>query len=172
MSDAPTAAGDVQTSERIDSIHVSTEYVRRYESISQIRDLPPLHLDEPKHLGGGNTGPTPLETALAALNSCSAMIAYVLSVELKFDLQGLRFETDGFIEVRRVEMKRTGKKYSEIEPLAEHYDRVVQKVYVRTTEPEERLAHLGREIERLCPLQTLFRQAGANLQTEWIREPA
>ena len=169
---ADTAANDVQTTDRIEAIHVATEYISGYQSVSRIRDLPDFYVDEPKFLGGRNSGPTPLETTLAALNSCSAMIAHVLRLEMKFDLKAIRFETDGFVEVRRVEMKRTGKKYSEIEPLAENYQRVVQNVYIDTSEPEERVALLGSEIERLCPLQTLFRHANVQMEINWIRQSA
>jgi uncharacterized OsmC-like protein len=169
---ATTAANDVQTTERIEGIHVSTEYISGYQCVNRIRDLPDFYVDEPKKLGGRNSGPTPLETTLAALNSCSAMIAHVLRLEQKFDLKGIRFETDGFVEVRRVEMKRTGKKYSEIEPLADHYQRVVQNVYIETSESEERVQFLGAEIERLCPLQALFRHANVEMEINWIRQPA
>lgn len=167
MTEIETAANDVQVEERIQPIHVTSEHVRNYQVVSQIRDLT-LTLDEPKELGGRNSGPTPLETVLAALNSCSAMIVHVLRREMGFEVRHLRIQTTGYIEVRRVEMKRTGKKYSEVEPLIDHYDRVVQKFYVTTSEPPERLSKLREDVERLCPLQVLFRTAGVPMETEWI----
>jgi putative redox protein len=171
MSDTHTdsAAADIQVEERIHPIHVNSEYIKGYQVASTIRDLDTLYCDEPTELGGKNSGATPLETTLAALNSCSSMIAYVLRREMRFDLQALRIETEGWVEVRRVEMKRTGKKYSEIEPLAEHYQKVVQRFYLTTDEPDERIEALSRDVERLCPLQVLFRDAGVDMQIEWIR---
>lgn len=169
MPETDTAGADVQVDERVQSIRVDSEHVRNYQVASRIRDLPDLHLDEPKELGGRNSGPTPMETALAALNSCSVMIVQVLRREMGFDLQGLRVETEGFIEVRRVEMKRTGKKYSEIEPLIDHYQKVVQRFHVKTPEPDDRLRQLREDVERLCPLQVLFRQAGVPMEVEWVR---
>lgn len=168
MTQIDSAAGDIQVEERIHPIHVSSEHVRNYQVANRIRDLE-FFLDEPKELGGRNSGPTPLETTLAALNSCSAMIVHVIRREMGFDLQGLQIETDGFVEVRRVEMKRTGKKYSEIEPLIDHYEKVIQKFYVTTTESDERLEQLRRDVERLCPMQVLFRGAGIPMEVEWIR---
>ena len=165
-----SSADDVQVRERIQTIDVATDWIDRYQSVTKIRDLPDIYIDEPKELGGRNSGPTALETVLTAMNACSAMIAFVLKLEMGFDLQGLRFETQGYIDVRRVEMKRTGKKYSEVEPIANHFHRVVHRVYVSTSEPDERIDEFRREVERLCPLHCLFRDAGVPVDTEWIRE--
>lgn len=162
-----TAADDVQGEERIQPIHVSTEYLGRYQSVNHIRDLDPIYMDEPKDLGGLNSGPTALESGLAALNSCTAMIMYVLKREMRFDLGALRFEADGWIDVRRIEMKKTGKLYSEIEPIADHYDRVVQRVFITTSESGERLEHFKHEVHRLCPMHTLLRDAGVPVTSEW-----
>lgn len=169
---ADTAADDVQVDERIQPIHVSTEYLGRYQSVNRIRDLADIYLDEPVELGGKNSGPTALETTLAALNSCSAMIMFVLRREMSFDLGGVRFETDGHIDVRRVEMKRTGKKYSEVTPIADHFHNVVQRVYIRTSEPDERIEQFKSEVERLCPMHALLRDAKVPMESIWERVEA
>ena len=91
-------------------------------------------MDEPAELGGRNSGATALESTLAALNACTAMIMYVLKREMRFDLGDLTLEADGWIDVRRIEMKKTGKLYSQVEPLAHHYQRVVQRVFITTSE--------------------------------------
>lgn len=167
---AESAGADVLIDERIQPIHVSTEYLGGYQSVTHVRDVPDLYFDEPRDLGGKNSGPTALEATLAALNACSAMIMFVMRRELRFDLRSVRFETDGLIDVRRVEMKRTGKRYSEVEPIARHFQRVTQRVHLRTSEPEDRIAHFRSEVERLCPLQALLRDAGVPLETVWERE--
>ncbi len=171
---AATSAADlkIESDERIQPITVTTQYQGKYRSVNTIRDVPPFSLDEPTELGGENAGPTALEMTLAALNSCSAMIMYVLSREMRFDLGGVRFETDGWIDVRRIEMRKRKLKYSEVEPIAEHYDRVVQKVYVTTSESGERLEHFRSEVHRLCPMYALFRDAGVNLDSQWVIESA
>jgi putative redox protein len=165
-----TAAMDVKSNERLQSIHVSTEYLGGYQSVNQVRDLPPIYLDEPVELGGKNSGPTALESILVALNSCTAMIMHILRREMKFDLQGVKFEAEGVHDVRRVEMKRTGKLFSQVEPIAYHYHKVIQKIHIRTSEPEERLAKFREEVERLCPVHALLRDAKVNVRTDWIRE--
>ncbi len=163
------ASNEVSGDERIQSIRVETEYLGGYKSANRIRDLPEFYLDEPIDLGGKNSGPTALEATLAALNSCSAMIMFILRREMRFDLQGARFETDGYVDVRRVEMKRTGKSYSQVVPIAEHYQKVVQRVFITTGESADRIATFRGEVERLCPLQALLRGAGVPLETDWIQ---
>lgn len=165
-----TAAMDVQVSDRLQSIRVTTDYLGAYQSVNHVRDLPGIYLDEPVELGGKNAGPTALEMGLCALNSCTAMIMNILRREMKFDLQGVRFEADAQHDVRRVEMKRTGKLFSQVEPIAYHYHKIVQTVHIRTSESDERLAHFRSEVERLCPLHALMRDAKVNLASVWKRE--
>ncbi|GLY15113.1 OsmC family protein [Kineosporia rhizophila] len=167
MTQTDTPENDLQITERIQPISVSTKYDQRFHSVTQIRDLEPLHHDEPVDLGGGNTGPTALEATLAAFNACSAMIMFVLRREQKFDLGGVEFRTGGFIDVRRAEMRRTKKKYSEIEPVARHYQRVEQEVVITTSEPQERIDHFKAEVERLCPMYALLSDAGVPLTITW-----
>ena len=162
-----TAADDVQGDERIQPIFVRTDYLGRYQSANHIRDLPPIHMDEPTDLGGLNSGPTALESCLAALNSCTAMIMYVLKREMKFDLGAVSFEAEGWIDVRRIEMKRSKKLYSQVRPIADHYQRVVQRVFLTTSEEGERLEHFKAEVHRLCPMHTLLRDAGVPLESDW-----
>lgn len=164
-----TAAMDVQVNERLQSIHVSTEYLGGYQSVNHVRDLPPIYLDEPRELGGKNSGPTALEMTLCALNSCTAMIMFILKREMKFDLQGVKFDAQGVHDVRRVEMKRTGKLFSEVEPIAYHYHKVIQRIHIRTSETEARLAQFREQVERLCPLHALLRDAKVSVTTEWNR---
>lgn len=162
-----TAADDVEGDERIQPIFVRSEYLGRYQSVNHIRDLDPIYMDEPVELGGRNSGPTALESCLAALNSCTAMIMYVLKREMRFDLGAVTFEAEGWIDVRRIEMKKTGQLYSQITPLADHYDRVVQKVFITTSETGERLEHFKAEVHRLCPMHTLLRDAGVPVESDW-----
>ncbi len=171
MTEITRAITDIEGEERIQPIHVETEYVSRYQSINRIRDIPEFYIDEPRDLGGRNTGPTALEMTLAALNSCSAMIMFVLRNEFSFRFSDLRFETDGWIDVRRIEMKRSGLKYSQVEPIAFHYHRVSQKVFLTTAEPPERIAFFRDETKRLCPLQRLLTDAGVQLEAEWVAVP-
>ena len=130
----------------------------------------PLWLDEPRDLGGTNQGPTPLESVLASLCGCTAMIVHIIRREMGFELGGLRCEADGVTDVRRAEMRRTGKKYSEVEPIAYHFHRVDQRIFIETSESEERLETLKGHVARLCPVSRLLEDAGVDFRVTWIRE--
>lgn len=154
--------------DRVDKIHVTTEHLGRWQSRSAIRDLPELFLDEPESMGGKDSGPTALEATLAALNACSAMIMYLVGREQKFAYSDVRFETDGWVDKRSVEMRRTKQKYSEIKPLADHYFKIEQRVELTTDESPERLAHFRAEVLRLCPMHALLHDAGVPVTFDWI----
>lgn len=165
-----STADDVSVSERLQPIHVSTEYLGGYKSAVHIRDLPVSYLDEPKALGGDNDGPTPLESVLASLCACTSMIVHIMQREMRFEIDAMRCEAEGVVDVRRVEMRRTGKKYSEIEPVAYHFHKVEQRIYIQTREPDERLTDLEHQVARLCPVSRLLADAGVDFQARWIRE--
>ena len=158
----------IEKEDRLHPIHVETDYLGRFKSVSRIRDLPGVYIDEPKSLGGENSGPTALETALAALNACSAMIIYIMARELKFAYQDLHFSATGVVDARRVEMKRSRLKYSEVKPVAEHYQSVEQTVTLVTAEPPERVDELRSEVHRLCPMHALLRDAGVPVEAKWV----
>jgi putative redox protein len=164
-----TAAMDVQVNDRLQGIKVSTQYLGNYQSQNQVRDLPPIFFDEPLELGGKNSGPTPLEMTLCALNSCTAMVMNIMRKEMRFDIQDILFEAEGIHDVRRAEMKRTGKLFSQVEPIAYHYHKVIQKVFMKTSESDERLEKFRSEVERLCPLHALLRDAKVDFVSEWTR---
>ena len=171
-ADLQDTSDEVLVEERIQPIHVATEYLGRYQSASHIRDLSPFYIDEPVDLGGRNSGPTALESTLAALNACTAMIMHIMRKEVRFDLRGVRFEADGFVDVRRVEMKRAGLKYSEIEPITHHFQKVAPAgVHNEPTKPEDRVALFRSEVERLCPMHALLRDASVPLESSWTVIP-
>lgn len=164
------SADDVKVGERLQPIRVSAEYMGRYKSAVRIRDLPLSYLDEPEELGGDNAGPTPLESILASLCACTSMIVHIMQREMAFHVDAMRCEADGVVDVRRVEMKRTGKKYSEVEPIAPHFHSVSLRVTVKTDESDERIAELKRHVRRLCPVSRLLEDAGVAFDVTWRRE--
>ena len=100
-----TTADDVTVDQRLQPITVETQYRGGYQSEVRIRDLDTYYLDEPEDLGGQNKGPTPLENVLASLCSCTSMIVHIMQREMNFELDTMRSNAKGTVDVRRVEMK-------------------------------------------------------------------
>ena len=74
------------------------------------------------------------------------------------------------IDIRRIEMKRTGKKYSEVDPLSYHFHEVHQTLLAVTSKSDERLDELKAHVARLCPVNRLLEDAKVSFKVEWIRE--
>ncbi len=170
VTDTETAANDVTVSERMQPIHASSEYLGKYQSVIHVRDVPSWNLDEPVELGGDNTGPTPLESVLGALCACTSMIVNILRKELRFEVQGMRCEADGVTDVRRAEMKRTGKKFHEVEPIAYHFHKVDMRLFIKTSKTDARLEEMKAHVARLCPVSKLIEDSGVPFHVTWIRE--
>lgn len=52
-------------------------------------------VDEPKHQGGTNEGPTPVDYVLAALAGCLNVVGHVVAREMNMKLQGVKIDLEG-----------------------------------------------------------------------------
>ena len=100
-------------------------------------------IDEPKNLGGTDTGMNPVETVLAALGACQAIVARVYAKKFNIQFENLRvdvegdLDTDGFMNISDV---RRG--YSEIR----------YNIHIATNAPKEKVAEFVQFIENTCPV--------------------
>jgi uncharacterized OsmC-like protein len=70
-----------------------------FRSEARSRDLPPLPSDEPVGIGGGDTGPNPVEQVLAALGNCLA-IGYAANASVAgIEIRSLKIELEGDIDM-------------------------------------------------------------------------
>lgn len=117
-----------------------------------------LVLDESEQLGGNNTGPNPMQTALAALVSCENVTANMAAREMDFDLQKLTFTVSGEFDPRGFMGD------PDVQP---YFEEVVVNVKVETSEDDERIKQLEEQVEARCPIYTLFKAAGVKLTNNW-----
>ena len=100
-------------------------------------------IDEPKSLGGTDTGMNPVEVVLAALGACQAIVARVYAKKFKIQFDDLWVElegdldTDGFMNISDV---RRG--YSEIR----------YNIHIKTDASKEKVAEFVEFIEKTCPV--------------------
>ena len=70
-----------------------------FRSEAKSRDLPSQPSDEPKGVGGGDTGPNPVEQVLAALGNCLA-IGYAANATVAgIEIKSLKIELDGSLDM-------------------------------------------------------------------------
>ena len=102
-----------------------------------------ITIDEPKDLGGTDTGMNPVEVVLAALGACQAIVARVYAKKFKIQFDDLWVElegdldTDGFMNISDV---RRG--YSEIR----------YNIHIATDASKDKVAEFVTFIENTCPV--------------------
>ena len=83
--------GGAQTETHVDGYSIGGEYVKKDFTI---------RTDEPLELGGTNNHANPQETLMAALNACMT-VGYVVGCAMEgIELEELRLETEGVIDLR------------------------------------------------------------------------
>ena len=127
-----------------------------------IRDLN-FAIDEPVERGGTNQGPTPTDTALAALVGCTNVIGHKCAESLGIDIGHLdivatcEFDRRGVILAEEIDVP---------------FQRIVMTVEADGSAEDDDLQRVAREVARYCPLSKLFRQAGTEIEETWKRKTA
>lgn len=107
-----------------------------------------VRLDEPRELGGTDTGPNPVEAVLAALGSCQAIVyrAYANALGLRIDR--VEVAALGHLDVRG---------FLNLAPVPPGFERVTFTTRVVSPEPGEKIAELARLVEEHCPVLDILR---------------
>lgn len=122
-----------------------------------IRDLT-FAIDEPTERGGTNLGPTPTDSALAALIGCTNVIGHKCASKLGIDIGQLDISATCDFDRRGVTLEE------EIEVPFTAISLVV------TSDGPANQANLDRvavETEKFCPLSKLFKAAGTKVEVQW-----
>jgi uncharacterized OsmC-like protein len=124
-----------------------------------VRDLR-FSIDEPTERGGTNAGPTPTDTALAALAGCTNVIGHKCAANLGVDIGHLQISVEADFDRRGVTLS---------DDIDVPFQRVVQEVRYSGSASAEEVARVAEEVEKFCPLSKLFKGAGTELQTNWAK---
>ena len=128
-------------------------------TVSKVRDFE-IVTDEVK---GTNSGPTPLETVLAAFLGCEGVIINRCAEVMKFAYSGVDLECTGEVDAGG------SRGVAGVRP---HFQAVRLKVTLYTDEPAERIAKLRKNVEYRCPVMNLLRDADVDLDVTWETRPA
>lgn len=116
-------------------------------------------IDEPVERDGTNLGPTPTETALAALAACTNVIGNKVAHRMGLNVSHMQVSVASEFDRRGV-------------TLAEEVDVPFRSVKLRvelsTDASRSEIDALARDVAKYCPLAKLFRQAGTQLEEEWV----
>lgn len=128
-------------------------------SLSQVavRDLV-FAIDEPTERGGTNQGPTPTDTALAALIGCTNVIGNKCAKSLGIEIGHLNISATCEFDRRGVTLQ---------EEINVPFSRIDLHIETDRAVAAEDLARLQEEVAKFCPLSKLFRQAGTVIEETW-----
>ena len=131
-------------------------------TVVSVRDTPDLVIDHPTGRGGTNEGPTPVETVLAGLVGCDAVITRSVAKILKFEYGAIDYTCEAQIDTRGV---------AGVKGVRPYFEKVSVTKTIQTNESAERIEKLKNNVEQRCPVSNLVRDAGVDLTIEWIVEP-
>lgn len=123
----------------------------------EVRDLE-FAIDEPTERGGTNLGPTPTDTALAALIGCTNVIGHKCASKLGVDVGQLSISAVCDFDRRGVTLE---------EEIDVPFQKIILKVATSNVVSSEELANISAEVSKFCPVSKLFRQAGTIIEEEW-----
>ncbi|MCR9138395.1 MAG: OsmC family protein [Alphaproteobacteria bacterium] len=122
-----------------------------------IRDLV-FAIDEPTERGGTNAGPTPTDTALAALIGCTNVIGHKCAQKLGVDIGHLEISATCDFDRRGVTLE---------EEIDVPFRRVELQIRSHGSASDSALQLVAAEVRKYCPLSKLFGAAGTDITEIW-----
>lgn len=102
-----------------------------------------VKIDEPKSLGGTDTGMNPVELLLCSLGACQSIVARVYAQKFNIDLKGFRVELTGELDTDGFMNK------SDVRP---GYSKIKYDIHVDTDAPREKVEEFIAFVEKTCPV--------------------
>ncbi len=101
-------------------------------------------LDEPKELGGTDTGMNPVESVLSALGACKCIVARCFAKAHRIDLQDFHIELEGDLDPDGFMGKNSEVKIG--------FSEIRSKIYIKSNSSKEDIEKFVEFIDRTCPV--------------------
>lgn len=117
---------------------------------AQVRNFPPMVIDEPPDLGGTDAGVNPVELLLVSLGTCQEIVYSLYAQMMGIELESVTCDVKGQLDVRGI---------FNIDPaIPAGYQKITFETRLQTQASHESLHKLIRTVEACCPtLDTLKR---------------
>ncbi|MDO3680718.1 OsmC family protein [Paenibacillus ehimensis] len=102
-----------------------------------------LTIDEPKSLGGTDTGMNPVEALLASLGACQSIVARVYAPKFGVKLDDFQVEVEGDLDLDGFFNR------SDVRP---GYSEIRYTFRIKTDSPKDKVEEFIRFIESKCPV--------------------
>lgn len=117
---------------------------------AEVRDFPPLIIDEPPELGGENTGPNPVELILVALATCQEIVYAAYAAVLGIPLEAVEVTAKGYLDSRGL--------FGLSDSVPAGYQKITFETALKSPADLEAIRKLVASVEAHCPvLDTLIR---------------
>lgn len=102
-----------------------------------------LIIDEPKSLGGTDTGMNPVEALLASLGACQSIVARVYAPKFGVKLDDFQVEVEGDLDLDG---------FFDRAPVRPGYSDIRYTFHIKTDSPKEKVDEFVRFLESKCPV--------------------
>lgn len=121
-----------------------------------------ITIDEPKSLGGTDTGMNPVEALLGSLGACQSIVARVYASKFDVQLDDFRVEVEGDIDLDG---------FFDKSDVRRGYSDIRYTFYIKTDSPKEKVDEFIQFLERQCPVgDTLANEVNLQLKEIVIEE--
>jgi putative redox protein len=127
-----------------------TELVEDVKCTAQIRKFPPMTIDEPPQLGGGDAGPNPVEVVLAALGTCQEVVYSAYASVMGIKLDRVRCNLRGYLDLRGL--------FGLDPDIPPGFQKITYELTLESSADEESLQKLVRTVEAHCPVLDTIRR--------------
>ncbi len=133
----------------------NTEWLEDVRCSAQVRDHPPIIIDEMPELGGKNAGPNPVELLLVALGTCQEIMYSAYASVMGINLESVKVTLKGDIDLRGM--------LGIDESIPSGYNKITFKTDLESDADEEALLDLIEAVEDHCPvMDTILREITIN----------
>lgn len=122
-----------------------------------VRDLS-VTIDEPEVRGGTNKGATPTETLMIALAGCINVVSHRIASAIGLEIDDLSVDVSAQFDRRGVMME---------EAVPVPFPQVDVAIHLKTRSDDALVERLKRDLPKFCPLSTVIRQSGTQLNETW-----
>ena len=110
----------------------------------QIRDFPPMVIDEPPELGGNDAGVNPVELILAALGTCQEIVYSAYASVMDIPLDSVQVNVKGYLDLKGL--------LGMDESVPAGYSQITFEALLESSADDESLRKLIDTVESHCPV--------------------
>ena len=129
----------------------------------KVRDVETI-VDEPTERGGTNLGPTPTESLLVALVSCTNIVTHRLAEKNGVEIKDMIVEAEALFDRRGAAV---------IEPVDTPFPEIKMTITMTAAGDEAAIAKVQAELGNYCPIEKTLTNAGTKVEKIWrVTAPA